>query len=88
MSTPDLCLSLDLLEQDLGSKFVFALAAEMWACMYGKSVISENFVRPRFASLKAMFAILHALGIFVADLFKSRSRLEAENYFLRQACCS
>jgi hypothetical protein len=31
----------------------------------------------------AMFAILHALGMFVADLFKSRSRLEAENLFLR-----
>jgi transposase InsO family protein len=30
-----------------------------------------------------MFAILHALGLFVADLFKSRSRLEAENLFLR-----
>jgi hypothetical protein len=30
-----------------------------------------------------MFAILHALGMFVADLFKSRSRLEAENVFLR-----
>jgi hypothetical protein len=30
-----------------------------------------------------MFAILHALGIFIADLFKSRSRLEAENVFLR-----
>jgi hypothetical protein len=30
-----------------------------------------------------MFAILHALGIFIADLFKSRSRLEAENLFLR-----
>ena len=30
-----------------------------------------------------MFTILHALGIFVADLFKSRSRLEAENLFLR-----
>src|ERR1035437_8217363 len=30
-----------------------------------------------------MFAILHALGIFVADLFKSRSRLEVENLFLR-----
>jgi hypothetical protein len=28
-------------------------------------------------------AILHALGIFVADLFKSRSRLEAANVFLR-----
>jgi hypothetical protein len=30
-----------------------------------------------------MFAILQALGMFVADLFKSRSRLEAENLFLR-----
>ena len=29
-----------------------------------------------------MFAILHALGMFVADLFKLR-RLEAENLFLR-----
>jgi hypothetical protein len=30
-----------------------------------------------------MFAILHMLGMFVADLFKPRSRLEAENLFLR-----
>ena len=30
-----------------------------------------------------MFAILYALGTFVADLFKSRCRLEAENLFLR-----
>jgi hypothetical protein len=30
-----------------------------------------------------MFAILHALGMFVADLFKSRTRLEAKNLFLR-----
>jgi hypothetical protein len=30
-----------------------------------------------------MFAILHALGTLVVDLFKSRSRLEAENLFLR-----
>jgi hypothetical protein len=30
-----------------------------------------------------MFAILHALGMLVADLFKSRIRLEAENLFLR-----
>jgi hypothetical protein len=29
-----------------------------------------------------MFAILHALEMFVADLFKSRSRLKAENLFL------
>jgi hypothetical protein len=30
-----------------------------------------------------MFAILPLLGLFVADLFKSRSQLEAENLFLR-----
>jgi hypothetical protein len=30
-----------------------------------------------------MFAILRARGMFVADLFKSRCRLEAENVFLR-----
>src|ERR1017187_2354460 len=30
-----------------------------------------------------MLVILHALGMFVADLFKSRCRLEAENLFLR-----
>src|SRR5674536_172010 len=30
-----------------------------------------------------MFSILHALGMFVANLFKSLSRREAENLFLR-----
>ena len=30
-----------------------------------------------------MFAVLYALGMFIADLFKSRSRLEAEILFLR-----
>jgi hypothetical protein len=30
-----------------------------------------------------MFAILYALGMVVADLFKSRCRLEAENLLLR-----
>jgi transposase InsO family protein len=30
-----------------------------------------------------MVAILRALGMFVGDMFKSRSRLEAENLFLR-----
>ncbi len=30
-----------------------------------------------------MFGILHALGMFVADMFKSRCWLEAENLFLR-----
>ena len=31
-----------------------------------------------------MITILHALGMFVADLFKSRCRLEAENLLLRR----
>jgi hypothetical protein len=30
-----------------------------------------------------MLAILHSVGMFVADLFKSRCLLEAENLFLR-----
>jgi hypothetical protein len=30
-----------------------------------------------------MFMILQGLGMFVADMFKSRRRLEAENLFLR-----
>jgi hypothetical protein len=30
-----------------------------------------------------MFAILHALGMLLVDLFKSPRRLEAENLFLR-----
>ena len=30
-----------------------------------------------------MLAILYAIGMFVAAMFKSRSRLEAENVFLR-----
>ena len=30
-----------------------------------------------------MFATLNALGMFIADLFKSRCWLEAENLFLR-----
>jgi hypothetical protein len=30
-----------------------------------------------------MLAILHLLGMFIIDLFKSRRRLEAENLFLR-----
>ena len=30
-----------------------------------------------------MLAILYALGMFLADLFKSHTRLEAENLFLR-----
>jgi hypothetical protein len=30
-----------------------------------------------------MLTVLHVLGMFVVDLFKSRGRLEAENLFLR-----
>ena len=30
-----------------------------------------------------MIAILHLLGTFIANLFKSQSRLEVENLFLR-----
>ena len=30
-----------------------------------------------------MLAVLHSLGIFIIELFKSRRRLEAENLFLR-----
>jgi hypothetical protein len=35
------------------------------------------------ASSGAMLAILHLLVMFVADIFKSRRRVEAENVFLR-----
>jgi ABC-type Na+ transport system ATPase subunit NatA len=35
------------------------------------------------ASFGSMFAILRALGMFVADMFKSGRQLEAENLFLR-----
>jgi hypothetical protein len=30
-----------------------------------------------------MLAVLHSLGMFIVDLFKSPRRLEAENLFLR-----
>jgi hypothetical protein len=30
-----------------------------------------------------MLAILHSLGMFIADLFRARGRLEAENLLLR-----
>src|SRR6266545_7323057 len=30
-----------------------------------------------------MLAVLHSLGMFIVDLFKSQRRLEAENLFLR-----
>ena len=40
-------------------------------------------VRQIITSFGSMFVILHGLGMFVADMFKSRRRLEAENLFLR-----
>jgi hypothetical protein len=55
----------------------------------GPSVPSENSIRLGFASGRiiasfgSMFAILHALTMFVADMFKSRCQLEVENLFLR-----
>ncbi len=55
-----------------------------------RHVPSGNPIRFRFAwwdriiaSLRTMLSILHALAAFVADLVKSRRRLEAENLFLR-----
>src|SRR6266700_3212312 len=39
--------------------------------------------RQIIASSGPMLAILRSLGMFVADLFKSRCRLEGENLFLR-----
>ena len=42
-----------------------------------------RIIRQNHCIIQSEFAILHALGMFVADLFKSRSRLEAENLFLR-----
>lgn len=54
------------------------------------AVPSENSIGPGFAlqgrtiaSLRAMLAVLRALEEFVANLFKSRSRFEAENLLLR-----
>jgi hypothetical protein len=42
-----------------------------------------RIVRQNHRIIGSMFAIVHALGMCVADLFKSRCRLEAENLFLR-----
>ena len=55
----------------------------------GAVVVPENSVRAGFANEAksahhpAMLAILHLLGTFVANVFKSRHRLEVENVFLR-----
>jgi hypothetical protein len=53
-------------------------------------VLSENSIRSRFAwsgrivtLWRVMFAVLNAVAIVVASLFKSRRRLEAENILLR-----
>jgi hypothetical protein len=55
-----------------------------------RPVVPENSTRGDFAqwgrisaSSTAMLAILHLLGTFVLNLFKSRRRLEVENLFLR-----
>ena len=55
-----------------------------------QAVVSENSIRHRFRVVRqnhhiigSMFVILHGLGMFVAAMFKSRRRLEAENLFLR-----
>jgi hypothetical protein len=54
------------------------------------SVVPENSVRTGFArrgrisaSSDAMLAIVQLICTFIADLFKSRRRLEGENLFLR-----
>jgi nucleotidyltransferase-like protein len=43
----------------------------------------DSLVRQNHASSGMLPAIVHLLVIFVADIFKSRRRLEAENLFLR-----
>ncbi len=40
-------------------------------------------MRQNHRIIRADASILHSLGMFVADLFKPRCRLEAENLFLR-----
>jgi hypothetical protein len=40
-------------------------------------------VRQNHRMIATMLAVLHSLGMFIVDLFKSRRRLEAENLFLR-----
>jgi hypothetical protein len=47
-------------------------------------VVPENSIRPDSrGESDAMLAIFHLLGTYLANLFKSRRRLEAENLFLR-----
>jgi hypothetical protein len=53
-------------------------------------VVPENSIRPESRGEAesahhpdAMLAIVHLLGTYVANLFKSRRRLEVENLFLR-----
>ena len=47
------------------------------------SGLDSHFKAESSHHLKRCFAILHAFEMFVADVFKSRRRLEAENLFLR-----
>src|SRR5262249_12750609 len=54
------------------------------ACRSQKSYpCGISWVRQNRASSIAMLAILHLLGMFIVNLFRSRRRLEAENLFLR-----
>jgi hypothetical protein len=53
-------------------------------CRSRKSHLEDSCEEGRIRALSdAMLAILYLLGTFVANLFKSRRRLEVENFFLR-----
>ena len=45
----------------------------------GENEYALSNVERALANIDYVFAILHAFGIFVADVFQSRCRLEAEN---------
>jgi len=49
----------------------------------GSFFLIEQLLFRIITSLRAMIAILHTLGMFAVNLFKSQSRLEAENLLLR-----
>ena len=65
-------------------------AADSCGRWSGPGVLSENSIRlgirvvgQNHRMMRPMFALLHSLGMFIIDFFKSRRRLEAENLFLR-----
>ena len=66
-------------------KLGFAVAQSTVAKLSFPKIRSAGFARQRRirASSNAMFAIVYLLGTFIADLFKSRRRLEVENLILR-----